>query len=127
MASSARSQRPKHAQHYININEIAAAATAEKMSSQQTTTPDHVHIIPFCAHLPSQNGNASQSSDETFGVVGTITLRGQSAVVWFGWGDIEITTDEEPLTKERCADELASVGSGELVMTDIFSISFTSK
>ncbi|KAL3797844.1 hypothetical protein HJC23_006882 [Cyclotella cryptica] len=86
------------------------------MSSQRSATSDHVQIIPFCAPLPSQNGNASPSSDETFGVVGTITLRGPSAVVWFGWGDIESADDEEPTAKQRDLDECVSVGNGELMM-----------
>lgn len=64
---------------------------------------NNIQIIPFCAPLPQSNGS---------GVVGTITLRGQSAIIWFGWGDIEPCENDETLVKERYAGEVASVGNG---------------
>lgn len=62
----------------------------------------NVKIIPFCVPLPSSltflptdhahsssSTSSSRTVDSGFGIVGTITLRGRSAVVWFGWGAIE--------------------------------------
>ena len=76
--------------------------------------PNNIQIIPFCAPLPSQ------SPGECFGVVGTITLRGQSAVVWLGWGDIEACEDEsEQQSEERNVDEVVRIGSGEYLLSFI--------
>eukprot|EP00573_Skeletonema_grethae_P001880 CAMPEP_0201686782 /NCGR_PEP_ID=MMETSP0578-20130828/1099_1 /ASSEMBLY_ACC=CAM_ASM_000663 /TAXON_ID=267565 /ORGANISM="Skeletonema grethea, Strain CCMP 1804" /LENGTH=175 /DNA_ID=CAMNT_0048170879 /DNA_START=16 /DNA_END=543 /DNA_ORIENTATION=- len=44
-------------------------------------------IIPFCVPL-------SPGESSGVGVVGTITLRGQSAIVWFGWGAVERRVEE---------------------------------
>ena len=77
-------------------------------------SPNNIQIIPFCAHLPSQ------SPGEYFGVVGTITLRGQSAVVWLGWGDIEACEDEsEQQSEERNVDKVVRIGSGEYLLSFI--------
>ena len=43
-----------------------------------------VKVVPFCVTLPP-----ILSPDPSLGVVGTVTLRGGSAVVWFGWGAVE--------------------------------------
>ena len=81
---------------------------------------DNVKIIPFCIPLPSAssliasaigeeedtNDNAASSS---YGIVGTITLRGKSAVVWFGWGDIEPGDSNDAVTEK---DGVVSVGNG---------------
>lgn len=40
-------------------------------------------------------------------------LRGQSAVVWFGWGSIEASVDDEEAQTPMPSD---SVGTGEFVM-----------
>ena len=59
---------------------------------------DGVRIIPFCvpldAHAADDNNSAggSSSTSLSFRIVGTVTLCGRSAVVWFGWGGIEKTT-----------------------------------
>ncbi len=54
---------------------------------------DDVRIIPFCVPLDAANDNnivgGSSSTSLSFGIVGTVTLRGRSAVGWFGWGGIE--------------------------------------
>jgi hypothetical protein len=46
---------------------------------------DDVRIIPFCVPLDAANDNniagGSSSTSSSFGIVGTITLRGRSAVV----------------------------------------------
>jgi len=66
-------------------------------------TNNNVEIIPFCVTLPSSTSfldghdalapvSLTSHVDPGFGIVGTITLRGQSAIVWFGWGTIETTT-----------------------------------
>ena len=44
-------------------------------------------IIPFCVPL-------SPGESSGVGVVGTITLRGQSAIVWLGWGAVERRVEE---------------------------------
>ena len=57
---------------------------------------DDVRIIPLCVPLDATNDNniagGSSSTSSSFRIVGTVTLRGRSAVVWFGWGGIEKTT-----------------------------------
>jgi hypothetical protein len=56
-----------------------------------------VRIIPFCVPLDAAddlNVAGSSSASSSFGIVGTVTLRGRSAVVWFGWGGIEKTTGD---------------------------------
>ena len=57
---------------------------------------DDVRIIPLCVPLDAANDNniagGSSSTSSSFRIVGTVTLRGRSAVVWFGWGGIEKTT-----------------------------------
>ena len=79
-----------------------------------------VKIIPFCISLPSSSSlvvstvddSELSSVDSGFGIVGTITLRGQSAVVWFGWGAIE------PGEAECCIDErkgISYAGNGALI------------
>ena len=57
---------------------------------------DDVRIIPLCDPLDAADDNniagGSSSTSSSFRIVGTVTLRGRSAVVWFGWGGIEKTT-----------------------------------
>jgi hypothetical protein len=57
---------------------------------------DDVRIIPLCVPLDAADNNniegASSSTSSLFRIIGTVTLRGRSAVVWFGWGGIEKTT-----------------------------------
>ena len=82
------------------------------METESSHTPlqtDGVQIIPFCAPLPSANGEKS-----SLGVVGTLTLRGQSAVVWFGWGTIE-ACDEGASNASRinAQNGVISVGHGK--------------
>ena len=67
--------------------------------------PNHIQTIPFCVSLPSSEGT---------GVVGTITLRGQSAIIWFGWGDIEPCENDETVFRDRDVGETLKVGNGEL-------------
>mmetsp|Transcript_59448 Transcript_59448/g.126390 ORF Transcript_59448/g.126390 Transcript_59448/m.126390 type:complete len:221 (+) Transcript_59448:48-710(+) len=78
-----------------------------------------VKIIPFCAVLPSSSSfldedvvapAPSRHVDSGFGIVGTITLRGRSAVVWFGWGSIE--ADDGGSVVNEC-NGLVSVGNGK--------------
>ena len=64
-----------------------------------------VKVIPFCVTLPP-----ILSPDPSLGVVGTVTLRGKSAVVWFGWGAAEPCGDGE----EQAA--AAAVGCGRPAM-----------
>ena len=73
--------------------------------------PNSIQVIPFCAPLPQSEG---------IGVVGTITLRGQSAVIWFGWGDIEPCENDETLTMDRAVDEVVRVGNGVFSSCDEF-------
>jgi hypothetical protein len=76
--------------------------------------PNNIQIIPFCAPLPSQ------SPGECFGVVGTITLCGQSAVVWLGCCDIKACEDEsEQQSEERNVYEVVRIGSGEYLLSFI--------
>ena len=59
---------------------------------------DGVRIIPFCVPLDADAADdnniagGSSSTSLSFRIIGTVTLCGQSAVVWFGWGGIEKTT-----------------------------------
>lgn len=92
---------------------------------------DNVKIIPFCVPLPSSSSflsadhadaspssssNSSAAVDSGFGIVGTITLRGRSAVVWFGWGEIEtVGSEEERDIVAKCEDGSSSVGNGEIL------------
>jgi hypothetical protein len=59
---------------------------------------EDVRIIPFCIPLDASDYDnivgGSSSAPSSFGIVGIVTLRGRSAVVWFGWGGIEKTTGD---------------------------------
>ena len=76
-----------------------------------------VKIIPFCVPLTTSSSfeaddavvHAQSHVDSGFGIVGTITLRGRSAVVWFGWGAIEAGEGEAVVNE---TDGLISVGNG---------------
>mmetsp|Transcript_17918 Transcript_17918/g.32398 ORF Transcript_17918/g.32398 Transcript_17918/m.32398 type:complete len:208 (+) Transcript_17918:6491-7114(+) len=92
------------------------------MATMDSTCCDNnVKIIPFCVPLPSSSsfttGEAAPSHnvDSGFGIVGTITLRGQSAVVWFGWGAIEAAGEEggSSVAKRETNNGVVSVGSGK--------------
>lgn len=65
---------------------------------------NNIQVIPFCAPLPQGEGT---------GVVGTITLRGKSAIIWFGWGEIEPCENDATIVKERSVGEVVQVGDGE--------------
>jgi len=83
---------------------------------------NNVKIIPFCIPLPSASsliasaiGEEEDTNDNattSYGIVGTITLRGKSAVVWFGWGDIEPGDSIDVVTEK---DGVVSVGNGTCV------------
>ena len=83
---------------------VSHGGTSIVHTSCQSTMSNHIEIIPFCTPLPSGGST---------GVVGTITLRGPSAIVWFGWGDMEPCDNDETCVKERAIDEDVTVGSGE--------------
>ena len=90
------------------------------MASNNYDDNNSVKIIPFCVSLPSSSSLVAAAVDDSatpsidssgFGIVGTITLRGQSAVIWFGWGAIE------PGEAECCIDEskgISYAGNGAL-------------
>lgn len=59
-----------------------------------------VKFIPFCVPL---------SSIDDIGIVGMITIRSSSAVIWFGWGAIEAVGEEDVLNN---ANNGCSVGNG---------------
>jgi hypothetical protein len=59
---------------------------------------DDVKFIPFCVPL---------SSIDDIGIVGIITIRSSSAVIWFGWGAIEAVGEEDVVNNDSC-----SVGKG---------------
>mmetsp|Transcript_20084 Transcript_20084/g.41470 ORF Transcript_20084/g.41470 Transcript_20084/m.41470 type:complete len:212 (+) Transcript_20084:94-729(+) len=88
---------------------------------------DNVQIIPFCVPLPLHSSpsspiDASASGEiSSFGVVGTITIRGHSAVVWFGWGTIEACDDRGSNYISRWNNEngIISVGCGKPPMGPI--------
>jgi hypothetical protein len=65
---------------------------------------ESIRIIPFCVPLTS--------SGEGVGVVGTITLRGQSAIVWFGWGAVERIEDGGDNDDNGRSDSTVAVGTG---------------
>ncbi|KAL9179915.1 hypothetical protein ACHAXT_007885 [Thalassiosira profunda] len=74
-----------------------------------------VKIIPFCVPLSSSLAGAaaapsSPAADPGVGLVGTVTLRGQSAVVWFGWGALEEGDAGDFVTE---AEGAVSVGNGK--------------
>lgn len=56
--------------------------------SPRNKMEEAIRILPFCVPLKAL-GEANE-----VGVVGTITLRGESAIVWFGWGAIERSEDD---------------------------------
>jgi hypothetical protein len=102
------------------------------MPTMGAVNDDYVKVIPFCVPLPSSSSflptvlaetNSSNigngSPVETgFGIVGTITLRGRSAVVWFGWGEIETVVDggdDECDFLAKDANGISSVGNGEVI------------
>ena len=76
---------------------------------------DSTRIIPFC--VPLSPGEASGG----VGVVGTITLRGKSAIVWFGWGAVERREEEEDCDQNTQSDKstVAVVGTGRPPMGSI--------
>ena len=65
----------------------AQATTPREKTAATAAIDGDVRVIPFCVPLPSPGAAAAGGPAE--GVVGTITLRGPSAVVWFGWGAVE--------------------------------------
>ena len=73
----------------IQVQQTAKA----NMMGQVVAVNDDVIIIPLCVPLDAADDNniagGSSSTSSSFRIVGTVTLRGQSAVVWFGWGGIE--------------------------------------
>lgn len=105
-----------------------------RMPTMGAVNDDYVKVIPFCVPLPSSSSflptvlaesNSSNigngSPGETgFGIVGTITLRGRSAVVWFGWGEIETVVvdggDDECDFLAKDANGISSVGNGEVII-----------
>lgn len=69
---------------------------------------DSTRIIPFCVPL-------SPGESSGVGVVGTVTLRGQSAIVWFGWGAVERRVMEEDNyedTNNESNNSTVTVGTG---------------
>lgn len=105
------------------------------MPTMGAVNDDYVKVIPFCVPLPSSSSlflptvlaetNSSNigngSPVETgFGIVGTITLRGRSAVVWFGWGEIETVVvdggDDECDFLVKEANCISSVGNGKVII-----------
>jgi len=83
---------------------------------------DNVKIIPFCIPLPSaasliataigEEEDTNDNAASSYGIVGTITLRGKSAVVWFGWGDIEAGDSNDAVAEK---DGVVSIGNGTFV------------
>lgn len=71
---------------------------------------NNIQVIPFCAPLPQGEGT---------GVVGTITLRGQSAIIWFGWGEIETCENDATMIVERSVGEVAHIGDGEFGLCEL--------
>ena len=79
---------------------------------------DTIQVIPFCVPLTRRgaddagggSGAVISSGEESsgVGVVGTITLRGQSAIVWFGWGTVERKDNDKSDNNSR----ISSVGTG---------------
>lgn len=68
-------------------------------------TMNSTRIIPFCVPLsPGESGGV--------GVVGTVTLRGQSAIVWFGWGSVERRVEEICDDTNNESDNTVTVGTG---------------
>jgi hypothetical protein len=87
---------------------------------------DNVKILPFCVPLPSSSSflspdhvdASSPSSTVETGIVGTITLRGRSAVVWLGWGAIEAVGgggEEQCGIAVKLANDTLSVGNGAVI------------
>ena len=93
-------------------------------------TDNNVKIIPFCIPLPSASsliasavGEEEDTNDNaasSYGIVGTITLRGKSAVVWFGWGDIEPGDSSDIVTEKE--DGVVSVGNGTYISSLVHKI-----
>jgi len=80
---------------------ISKRKTTMTMETTMDSACDNsVKIIPFCVPLSNRDS----------GVVGTITLRGQSAIVWFGWGDIEAG---EATSAVKEVNGVLSVGNGK--------------
>jgi hypothetical protein len=80
---------------------------------------DTIQVIPFCVPLTRRGADAagggglgaeiSSGESNGVGVVGTITLRGQSAIVWFGWGTVERKDNDKSDNNGRIS---SSVGTG---------------
>eukprot|EP00574_Skeletonema_japonicum_P008223 CAMPEP_0201714446 /NCGR_PEP_ID=MMETSP0593-20130828/931_1 /ASSEMBLY_ACC=CAM_ASM_000672 /TAXON_ID=267983 /ORGANISM="Skeletonema japonicum, Strain CCMP2506" /LENGTH=174 /DNA_ID=CAMNT_0048203729 /DNA_START=56 /DNA_END=580 /DNA_ORIENTATION=+ len=66
---------------------------------------DSTRIIPFCVPL-------SPGESSGVGVVGTVTLRGQSAIVWFGWGSVERREESCDDTNNGNDNSTVTVGTG---------------
>jgi hypothetical protein len=79
---------------------------------------DTIQVMPFCVPLTRRGADAagggglgaeiSSGESNCVGVVGTITLRGQSAIVWFGWGTVERKDND----KSDNNSSISSVGTG---------------
>lgn len=66
-----------------------------------------VKFIPFCVPL---------SSIDDIGIVGMITIRSSSAVIWFGWGAIEAVGEEDVVNNVTVGNGRPPMGSLALSM-----------
>ncbi len=84
--------------------------------SPSSSLTNLVKVIPFCVAIPKtielddiSLSTINQNTHDIIGmeqnpkgIVGTITvLNNQTAIVWFGWGDLILTEDEDSPEKEE--------------------------
>ena len=100
-----------------------------------------VKVLPFCVPIPKtielddisliHNNNNNDDDDDMEqpnpkGIVGTITIMNhQTAIVWFGWGDLIPTNNETSSFSEK-EDQQQNIGNGTYVHSLIvfFFLSF---
>ena len=74
---------------------LFTAANVFPSVSSTHSDPSYSKKVSSKPQTPTHENNIAGGSSSTlssFRIVGTVTLRGRSAVVWFGWGGIEKTT-----------------------------------
>ena len=115
--------------------------SSSSSSSSSVVVSNMVKVLPFCVPIPktielddisliNDDPNTTCNNDDMEqnpkGIVGTITIMNhQTAIVWFGWGDLIPTNNETSSFSEK-EDQQQNIGNGTYVHSLIvfFFLSF---